>query len=176
MGEESLPTREEAVRLLEEGRAEIDTLLARVPEADLDRPGLGGGEWSPRDLVGHLESWEEHALDALSAWERGERAPIDRTLSSRSVGAINADGVARKAGLSFSEARCRADATHAKLVAAILGMSDERWHAPATARARKPLGRRLGELQGGPRGLFMHAQAHVENLRAFVEPLDGPAR
>ncbi|MEW6059285.1 MAG: DinB family protein [Actinomycetota bacterium] len=168
MGEEGLLTREEAVRVLEEGRAEIGALLARVPKADLERPGIGGGEWSPRDLVGHLESWEEHALDALAAWERGERAPIDRLISSRGINRINADDVARKASLSCSEARRRADATHARIIEAIRTMPDERWRTPATARARKPLGVRLGELQGGPRGLFMHADAHVEDLVEFV--------
>jgi hypothetical protein len=171
MGEERLPTRDEAIGLLENGRAEVYALLARVPKADLERPGIGGGDWSPKDLVGHLESWEEHALEALEAWERGERAPVDRLISSRSINAINADDVARKAALSYSETRRRADATHARIMAAIQGTSDARWRSPTTARARKPLGRRLGELQGGPRGLFMHAHAHVEDLAAFVDGL-----
>jgi hypothetical protein len=176
MVKERLPTRDEAIRILEEGRAEIDVLLARAPKADLERPGIGGGEWSPKDLVGHLESWEEHALEALDAWERGERAPIDRLIGSRGVNGVNADDIARKSGLTYSEVRRRADATHARIVAAIQAMPDERWRTPATARARKPLGVRLGEVEGGPRGLFMHAHAHVEDLAAFVEALESPRR
>jgi hypothetical protein len=34
---------------------------------------ITGGYWSAKDLVGHLTSWEEHALGALAAWRRGER-------------------------------------------------------------------------------------------------------
>jgi hypothetical protein len=176
MAEERLPTRDEAIRLLEDGRAGIGALLARVPKADLERPGIGGGEWSPKDLVGHLESWQEHALDALEAWEGGERAPIDRLISSRGIDEINADDVGRKARLSYAEARQRADATHARIIAAIGAMPDDRWQSPTTARARKPVGRRLGEIQGGPGGLFMHAHAHLKDLAAFVETLESPAR
>jgi hypothetical protein len=74
--ETSLPTRRAAIRVLEEGRARIEELLDRLPRSAMATPGLGGGAWSPKDLIGHLTSWEEHALDALAAWGRDERAPI----------------------------------------------------------------------------------------------------
>jgi hypothetical protein len=69
--------RTQAIRILQIGRTQIDALIREIPKQALTTPGLGGGVWSPRDLVGHLASWEEHALDAVVAWERGERAPID---------------------------------------------------------------------------------------------------
>jgi hypothetical protein len=69
--------RTQAIRILQIGRTQIDALIREIPQRALTTPGLGGGVWSPRDLVGHLASWEEHALDAVVAWERGERAPID---------------------------------------------------------------------------------------------------
>lgn len=169
MSEEKLPSRKEAVRILDQGRAEIDALLARLSPRDLTRSGIGGGEWSPKDLIGHLDSWEQHALDALAAWARGEPAPIDEQVYSRKTSDINAEGVERKTKLSYAKVRHSADETHAALLAAIRGMPERRWVEPATPRGRKPLGHRLGVILGGPSGLFRHAEAHLKSVRGFVE-------
>jgi hypothetical protein len=119
--------------------------------------------------MGHLESWEEHALDAVAAWDRGEGAPIDGLWRTLSTSRINADGVERKAGRSWGEMRRSARATHEELLRTVDGMSDERWSTPATPRARKPLGHRVGQLLGGSDGPFTHDRAHLDDLRAFVE-------
>jgi hypothetical protein len=124
--EGKLPTRRQAVRMLTEQRAQIDELLDRLGPRERTRSGLGGGKWSAKDLVSHLELWERFALDSVAAWERGERSPVDRDLWSRSTSAINADGVAAAAHLSWEAARRRAEATHAELLALIDGMSDAR--------------------------------------------------
>lgn len=162
------PSRRQAIRVLGEGRARIDELLDHLPRAALTRPGLGGGTWSPKDLLGHLASWEEYALDALDAWGRDERAPIDELQFTLSTSRINAQNVERKAGLSFARVRREADRTHEELLAAIRGLSDARWRAPATSRGRKPLGARLGAILGGPAGPFRHDEAHHRSLAAFV--------
>jgi len=165
----SLPSRAEALRTLREQRAEVHALLERLRPRDRTRPGVGGGDWSPKDLVSHLASWERYALDAVAAWEGGERAPIDAVLWSRSTSAINADAVAADAHLAWSQARRRAERTHERLLSMIETMSDERWTTPATPRARKPLGARIGSLLAGSRGPFTHDLAHLKDLRAFVD-------
>jgi len=157
------------MRMLAEQRAEIDALLERLAPRDRARPGLGGGDWSPKDLVGHLERWERFALESAAAWERGEASPVDRAIWSTSTARINADGVAAAADLSWGDARRRARRTHEELVALIDGMTDARWRSPATRRARKPLGARIGGYLAGSKGLFTHDLDHVEDLRAFVE-------
>jgi hypothetical protein len=162
-----LPSRREAIRTLEQGRAQIAELLDRLPRSAMTTTGIGGGTWSPKDLIGHLASWEEYALDALAAWERGERAPIDELQHALSTSRINEQAVARKAGWSLARVRREADRTHEDLLAAIRGMSDARWRSPATSRGRKPLGARLGSLLVGV-GPFGHDAAHVRSLAAFV--------
>ena len=94
---ELLPTRRQALATLERGRARTAALLDRIPRARLSTPGLGGGDWAPRDLIGHLASWEGYALGAVAAWERGERAEIDRMWFTVSTTHINASDVERKA-------------------------------------------------------------------------------
>ena len=171
----SFPTRRRAVQILHAARAQTLDLIDLLPKAALTRAGIGGGEWSPKDLIGHLASWEEYALDALAAWDRGERAPIDELQFSLSTSRINRHNVERKATLSLARVRHDAERTHAELIAAIEGMSDARWRGPVTERGRKPLAMRLGGILGGPAGYFRHDETHHSSLLGFVERR-GPAR
>lgn len=167
----SFPTRRRAIRILEEGRARTLDLIERLPRSTLTTVGLGGGEWSPKDLIGHLASWEEHALDALAAWDQGERAPIDELQFSVSTSRINRQNVERKASWSLARVRRESERTHAELIAAVERSSDARWRGPVTERGRKPMAVRLGGILGGPAGLFRHDETHHPSLRAFAEQL-----
>jgi hypothetical protein len=162
-------TRADAMRHLEEERREVLALLERLPPRARTTRGLGGGEWSPKDLLGHLESWEEHALSAIDAWSRGDRAPIDAELSAKGVDGVNARTFEEKTGRTYARQLASAERTRERLLDAIGSMSDERWTSPATTRARKPLGHRVGGILGGPNGHFRHDDAHLPTLRAFVE-------
>jgi hypothetical protein len=167
--EQGPPTRRRAIRILEQGRTRTLDLIDSLPRSALTTPGLGGGEWSPKDLIGHLASWEEYALDALAAWERGDRAPIDDLQFSVSTSRINRQNVERKASSSFANVRRDAERTRAELVAAIEALSDARWGRPATERGRRPLAVRLGAILGGPAGPFRHEEAHHGTLARFAE-------
>jgi hypothetical protein len=164
-----LPSRRAALRMLRESRERTLDLLKQVPRGGFTRPGLGGGEWSPKDLVGHLSSWEEYALDALAAWERGERAPIDDLQFTVSTSSINRQNVDRKASWSVARVRRESERTHAELLQAIEHLTDARWRKPATARGRKPCGLRIGGILGGPAGPFRHDEAHHPSILVFVE-------
>ncbi len=171
MAETVLPTRDDAIAILEVGRDEIESLVERLPQRDLTRRGLGGGSWSPKDLIGHLASWEEIGLDALAAWERSEPAPIDGLWRTLSTTALNSQNVDAKARWSLARVRRESERTHAELLDAIRSMSDERWRAPVSSRGRRPLGLRLGSILGGSRGPFTHDESHVASLRAFLESI-----
>jgi DinB family protein len=162
-----MTTRQEAIEILERGHGSIRRLLLRLPSHRHSRPGLAGGAWSPKDLVGHLCFWEERVLEAIAAWERGERAPIDRELSSRSVGAINAAAVRARSRHTMDRVLRDWDTVHGELIRTIRTMSDARWEGPATPRGRKSLGHRIGQLLVGP-GPFAHADAHLPDLERLV--------
>jgi hypothetical protein len=155
--------------MLERGRAATDDLLARIPARHVATPGLGGGAWSARDLIGHLASWEEYALEAMRAWDRGDRAEIDRMWFTVSTAELNAANVERKAAWPLAKVRRESSRTHEELLAAFRARSEAAWRAPATARARKPLGVRIGGILGGPAGPFRHDEAHHESLRSFLQ-------
>jgi hypothetical protein len=163
-----VPTRTEAIRILERDRRTTLGLLQRLPPRAITTRGLGGGDWSPKDLIGHLESWEQHALDALDAWARGDPAPSDVALRSAGLNGLNRAEVERKSRWSAAKSFKSAPDTHQRIVAAIRSVPDERWLAPATRRARRPLGRSIGGILGGPSGPFRHDAAHHPDLREFV--------
>ncbi len=164
----AVPTRRRAIRILREGMAEVFSLYDRLPPRARTTRGLGGGEWSPKDLLGHLESWQEYALEALDAWEAGHGPAIDAVIWSTSTSALNGDAVNAKSSRRASDQRRRAEATHERLVARLDALGDARWKRPGTPRGRTAAGVRLGNLLGGPGGPFRHAEAHLPQLRAFV--------
>jgi hypothetical protein len=166
---DEVPSRRRAMRILDDGMQEVFTLYDRLPPRARTTAGLGGGEWSPKDLLGHLESWQEYALEALDAWQEGHGPAIDAVIWSTSTTALNRDAVARKASRRAADQRRRAHATHERLMARLDAFGDRRWRQPGTARGRTAAGARLGDLLGGSSGPFRHAEAHLRQLRPFVE-------
>jgi len=164
----TIPTKRQVLATLERGDREVRALLERMPAGDLIRTGIGGGDWSPVDLVAHLTSWERHAVEALAAWARGDRAPIDRALDARGLNGVNADILAAVAGSTPRRILDGAAATHQELVLAIRAVPSDAWHRPPLGRGR-PLALRLGSILSGPKGPYRHADAHLPDLRRFVE-------
>jgi hypothetical protein len=166
--EPAVPTRRRAIAILRVGMAEVFALYDRLPPRARTTAGLGGGEWSPKDLLGHLESWQEYALAALDAWEDGHGPAIDAVIWSTSTSALNRDAVLAKSSRRAADQRRRAEATHESLLSRLEAFGDARWKRPGTPRGRTPAGARLGNLLAGPGGPFRHAEAHLPQLRAFV--------
>ena len=161
------PTKREALTILERGHREVMRLIDELPPRALTTTGIGGGAWSPADLVGHLAAWEGFALGALDAWARHERAPIDVALDERGLNAVNAEALAEAASLRAVRAHPTLARDAAALVAAVRAVPAYRWVQPPWTRGR-PLGLRVGSILGGPGGPFRHADAHLPDLRAFV--------
>jgi hypothetical protein len=163
-----VPTRRRAIRILQDGRSEVLELIERLPSRALTRQGIGRGTWAPKDLIGHLATWEGFALEALDAWDVGKGWHRESELWTRGVNPTNRAELERKRKLSAPEIRRRADATHLALIDRLEAMSDSRWRRPPTRRGKKTLGERLGGILGGPAGPFRHDEAHLRDLRRFV--------
>jgi hypothetical protein len=158
----------DALAVLAREHEEVAGLVDRLAPGDAVRPGLGGGEWSPKDLLGHLTSWEEYALAAMGAWLDGRTAPIDQALRSKGLTAVNREAVIRKADSPFASVRHGFDEVHRELLDALRAIPADLWGAPATTRSKRSLGDKIGGILGGAAGGFHHAAAHLPDLRAFV--------
>lgn len=164
---DGVPNRLDAIRLVRQDRSRTRELLDRVSGDAFVRTGLGGGAWSPKDLVGHLETWEQFALEAIDAFGRGEPAPI--TGQSLDTDDLNQREVERKAGRGAADVTASAIATHDRLLAALEALADSTWVAPEGEGTERTVGDRLGSILGGSRGHFRHDPDHWDDLAAFAD-------
>lgn len=167
------PTPDEAVQTLEEGNSAVAKLLDGLSDDQLSRPAtIGGGDWSARDLMAHLEVWEALALQALQEWRNATRPTIEEVFAKGADGvdALNAERVQAKRGLSLDEIRIQAADTHRELIEELSHMGDDEWTAKAfyETERRTTLGNLLGSITGASKRPFGHAFAHLPDLEAYV--------
>lgn len=105
---------EPLVARLDSAWAELRDSYEGLSESELTRPGALG-EWSVKDVLAHVTTWEEEALKHLPTIARGERPP--RYASEGGIDAFNARMAERKRDLSLETVLARMDETHATLVA-----------------------------------------------------------
>jgi hypothetical protein len=84
-----------------------------LPEGDLMEPGVVG-EWSVRDVMAHVTTWEEEALAALPVILEGRRTP--RYIRYGGIDAFNALAQEKKRGLTLGRVRDDLAATHRRLL------------------------------------------------------------
>ena len=168
-----MPNPDEALETVARGHRELHSLLAGISVEELEEPAtIGGGEWSAKDLVGHLTSWEEIALTSVEEWRRGERPAIEDTFAQAGGDALNADEVARKSVVPAPELLGQFDEVHERLQAILRSITADEWAQPASYAApdaEATLGSLLGRILGSESGPFQHFFAHQRDLRAFSE-------
>jgi hypothetical protein len=175
----AVPSRDEALATLADGQARLGQLLARLSDDQLARPAtIGGGDWSAKDLIGHLATWEALALQTIQEWRRHEIPWVERdggvfsAPATGKVDAYNARTVAEKAGQDVAEVRAEAEHVHRDLIAAIGSVGDEEWSKtafyPTPNGRRRKLATLVGSVLGAPQRPFGHAFAHLPDLEAYV--------
>jgi hypothetical protein len=160
-------SREQAIEVLREGHSQVVALIDGLTEAAALRPGLGGGEWSVVDLLGHLTSWEEHALGAIDAWLWEVRPPVAEALDRLGLDGLNKQTLEAKRSLPYTAVLADFESVHARLLDAIAAMSDEAWVAEPPQGRGRTRGEELGGILAG-NGPFDHAAVHLLDLRAWL--------
>lgn len=95
---------------------ELQDAISGLPDETLVEPGAVG-EWSVRDLLAHVTTWEEEALKALPVILQGGKLP--RYASQGGIDAFNARQQEAKRGLSLERLRVEMNATHQRLLGAL---------------------------------------------------------
>lgn len=108
----------------------IDTAWSRLEEsfagladAQMTQPGVTG-DWSVKDILGHVTAWEEEALHHLPRIREGKRPPKYADLYG-GIDAFNALKTEENRHRSLDEVMARFEEVHAQLVAYIEAAPEE---------------------------------------------------
>lgn len=97
--------------------------LESLPEAAFLETGVVG-DWSLRDLMVHITSWEEEALKAIPVILEDRRLPRYRQVYG-GIDAFNAMEQQAKAHLSLERVRADMQACHQRLLSHLTELTDE---------------------------------------------------
>lgn len=132
---------------------------AGLPDERLMEPGVTG-DWSVKDVLAHVTTWEEEALKHLPLIIAGGKPP--RYVTFGGLDAFNAQTTERNRSLSLAEARRRQDDTHRRLIAFVAGAPAEQFASATRARRRLRL------------DTYSHYPIHTRMIREWRE--QRPAR
>lgn len=142
--------------------AGLEAACAGLSDAELLRPGVAG-DWSVRDVLAHVTTWEEEALTHLPLILAGGTPPR-YSVTYGGIDAFNARATEAKRGLSLAEVREQRARTHRRLIDCI-----ER--APEDQIRRETRFRRRLRLD-----TYGHYEIHAEGIRQWRQrrPASGP--
>ena len=127
---------DERRRLLNDLERERNQLIRNIETCrirDIDRPFIG--EWSLKDIVGHISSWEAEVIVALRQIHEGKQPDLLRFEPGR-VDEWNRDHVERKRSLHFWDLYQQLKAGRDRLNDEIAQMSDDEIGADGSVAGR----------------------------------------
>ena len=87
-------TKGELLKAIQKGRSEFEAALARLSPEQMAAPGAMG-EWSVKDILGHIGMWESRLVTILYAIERGATPPQAVHIQAE-VDKVNAESYAEQ--------------------------------------------------------------------------------
>ena len=157
MAEES---RRACLRQVEEATTDLRHLLSGM--ADRAWPEIAAGEWTVKDVLGHLVVWSELLLDGVDALVSGSAEAIHAV----DIDAWNAEQVAAHRGWPVGRLRAAWESSVQRSVRTLQRMPVERWELRRTVPwASEPVA--PAELL---RLWLVHIQQHRASLAAWSQP------
>ena len=106
--------KQKTLLLLEKTWEEFKESFAGLPDAQLTQAGVTV-DWSVKDILAHVTTWEEEALKNLPVILQGKTPPRYRNLYG-GIDSFNAQMTARKSSYSLSEILKQMEETHRQLI------------------------------------------------------------
>jgi hypothetical protein len=144
----------EVVKRLDSAWAAFQESYAGLPAERLTEPGATG-DWSVKDTLAHVTTWEEEALKYVPLLIEGGRPP--RYASYGGINAFNARMVEQKRGLPLSEVQRQMNDTHRRLIDLVRRAPEEQFARETRARRRLRL------------DTSRHYREHAEAIRQWRE-------
>ena len=126
--------------------------FADLAESRLTEPGVTG-DWSVKDILAHVTTWEEEALKYLPLILAGGRPP--RYVRYGGIDAFNAKRTEEKRDLSLHEVLRQLEDTHRHLIALVQRTDDAQFRSETRFRHRLRL------------DTYSHYPQHAEAIREW---------
>ena len=127
---------------------------AGLPDSRLTESGVTG-DWSVKDILAHVTTWEEEALKYLPLIIAGGRPP--RYIAYGGIDAFNARMTEQKRGLSLADVLRQLDETHRQLVDFVESAPEDQFTRETRFRHRLRL------------DTYSHYPKHAEAIRQWRE-------
>ena len=147
-------TREQLLARLETAWTALKDSYAGLPDNQMAAPGVAG-EWSVRDVLAHVTTWDAEALKYLPLIASGGRPP--RYANFGGLDAFNARTTAAKRALSLAEVLRQLDETHQRLTAYLQTVPEEHFTTETRFRHRLRL------------DTYSHYPLHARMIREWRE-------
>jgi hypothetical protein len=125
--------RQQLLNKLDVAWAAIKESYAGLSDSQLLETGVVG-DWSVKDILAHVTTWEEEALKYLPLIIEGGRPP--KYITYGGIDAFNAQRTEQKRGLSLSDVLRQLDEVHARLIAYVQSVPEEQFTRETPFRHR----------------------------------------
>ena len=99
------------IKAIEQAWQALQETLERVPEGQIGAPGIVG-DWSVKDLIGHITTWEAEAIDSIRRYSANRDV---KTLEWPDVDKFNEQTVAAKRPRPLADLKADFEETHRHL-------------------------------------------------------------
>jgi hypothetical protein len=148
--------KQQLLKRLEKAWAAIKESYAGLSDSQLMEPDVMGN-WSVKDILAHVTTWEEEALKYLPLIITGGRPP--RYIQYGGIDAFNAQMTEQKRRLTLSDALKQLDETHGRLIDYIRSVPEEYFTRETRFRHRLRL------------DTYGHYPMHAKAIREWRERL-----
>jgi hypothetical protein len=150
--------RDQLLNKLDRAWVALKESYAGLPDRHLTEPGVAS-DWSVKDILAHLTTWEEEALKYLPLINKGGKPPR-YSVQYGGIDAFNALRTEQKRTLSLSEVLRQLDETHRKLVDYVGSLPEEQFTRETPFRHRLRL------------DTYSHYPLHTRMIRQWREQKD----
>jgi hypothetical protein len=154
--------RQQLLKRLDKAWAALKESYAGLSDSQLTEPGVTAN-WSVKDILAHVTTWEEEALTYLPLILKGGRPPR-YSIQYGGIDAFNAQMTEQKRGLSLSDVLRQLEETHRRLI-------DYVQTAPEEQLTRETRFRRRLRLD-----TYSHYPKHARAIRAWRERSAGAGK
>lgn len=148
--------RQQLLKKLDKAWVELRESYTGLPEAQLVEPGVVE-EWSVKDILAHVTTWEEEALKYLPLIAEGGKPPRYSVMYG-GLDAFNAQMTEQKRALSFPEVLRQLEETHRRLIDYIQSVPEAQFTRETPFRHRLRL------------DTYSHYPIHTKAIRKWREP------